>query len=79
VLPWLAGYPPPDYSNGATKEAMLTELKVSEQCDGVRCDMAMLVLTHVFERTWGGRAPPFWLQRKRRAMSANSGRRTRPL
>ena len=26
------------------------------QCDGVRCDMAMLLLNQVFERTWGDRA-----------------------
>ena len=35
-------------------------LKIAGQCDGVRCDMAMLVLPDVFERTWGRRAPPFW-------------------
>ncbi len=29
---------------------------LSRQCDGVRCDMAMLLLSHVFERTWGARA-----------------------
>ena len=28
-------------------------LTISGQCDGVRCDMAMLVLPDVFERTWG--------------------------
>ena len=28
-------------------------LKIAGQCDGVRCDMAMLVLPEVFERTWG--------------------------
>ena len=26
------------------------------QCDGVRCDMAMLMMNDVFERTWGERA-----------------------
>ena len=26
----------------------------STQCDGVRCDMAMLVTNDVFARTWGG-------------------------
>src|SRR5208283_3377721 len=26
------------------------------QCDGVRCDMAMLLLNEIFERTWGNRA-----------------------
>ena len=62
--PYFSGWPDTlqlDYSNGATQEAMLGELlKVSGQCDGVRCDMAMLVLPDVFERTWGRRAPPFW-------------------
>lgn len=50
-----------DYSNPATQEAMLAVLqKVAGQCDGVRCDMAMLVLPEVFERTWGRRPQPFW-------------------
>jgi hypothetical protein len=33
---------------------------IAGQCDGVRCDMAMLVMNDTFERTWGGRAgvPP---------------------
>jgi hypothetical protein len=35
-------------------------LKIAGQCDGVRCDMAMLVLPEVFERTWGIRAELFW-------------------
>ena len=40
---------------------MIAELlKIAGQCDGVRCDMAMLVLPDVFERTWGQRAPLFW-------------------
>jgi glycosidase len=29
---------------------------IADQCDGVRCDMAMLIMNDVFERTWGGRA-----------------------
>jgi glycosidase len=29
---------------------------IAERCDGVRCDMAMLVLDDVFARTWGDRA-----------------------
>lgn len=32
-----------------------TLLDVASQCDGVRCDMAMLVINSVFERTWCGR------------------------
>ena len=31
-------------------------LEVARQCDGVRCDMAMLLLDGVFRRTWGERA-----------------------
>lgn len=27
--------------------------RIAGQCDGVRCDMAMLVLNDVFEKTWG--------------------------
>jgi glycosidase len=50
-----------DYSNPTTQGAMLTALlKVAGQCDGVRCDMAMLILPEVFERTWGRRPQPFW-------------------
>jgi Alpha amylase, catalytic domain len=62
--PYFAGWPDTlqlDYSNPGTQEAMAGELlKISTQCDGVRCDMAMLVLPDVFERTWGRRALPFW-------------------
>ncbi|HET9855406.1 MAG TPA: alpha-amylase family glycosyl hydrolase [Methylomirabilota bacterium] len=62
--PYFAGWPDTlqlDYSRPATQEAMLGELlKIAGQCDGVRCDMAMLVLPDVFERTWGRRAPLFW-------------------
>jgi glycosidase len=40
---------------------MAAELtKIAAQCDGVRCDMAMLVLPDVFQRTWGRRPEPFW-------------------
>src|SRR5207302_1303439 len=31
---------------------------IADQCDGVRCDMAMLVMNDTFERTWGARAGP---------------------
>lgn len=62
--PYFAGWPDTlqlDYGNPATQEAMIGELvKIAGQCDGVRCDMAMLVLPDVFERTWGRRAPLFW-------------------
>jgi hypothetical protein len=62
--PYFAGWPDTlqlDYANPATQEAMAGELlKIAGQCDGVRCDMAMLVLPDIFERTWGRRTPPFW-------------------
>jgi glycosidase len=50
-----------NYGNPALQDALLGELRrVAHQCDGVRCDMAMLVLPEVFERTWGIRSAPFW-------------------
>ncbi len=62
--PYFAGWPDTlqlNYANPATQEAMIGELeRIAGQCDGVRCDMAMLVLPEVFERTWGRRAPFFW-------------------
>jgi len=33
-----------------------TLMQIAEQCDGVRCDMAMLLLDDVIESTWGRRA-----------------------
>jgi len=62
--PYFSGWPDTlqlNYANPALQEAMICELiRIAGQCDGVRCDMAMLVLPEVFERTWGHRAPPFW-------------------
>ena len=28
---------------------------IAAQCDGIRCDMSMLLLNQIFERTWGSR------------------------
>jgi hypothetical protein len=43
-----------DYRLAATRAAMADLLRaVASRCDGVRCDMAMLVLNEVFARTWG--------------------------
>src|SRR2546427_72644 len=62
--PYFPGWPDtrqPNYGNPATQEAMIGEvLKIASQCDAVRCDMAMLILRDVFERTWGLQAEPFW-------------------
>lgn len=43
-----------------------TLLDIAAQCDGVRCDMAVLLLNDVFARTWQGRvgqapASDYWL------------------
>ncbi|HEX6849409.1 MAG TPA: alpha-amylase family glycosyl hydrolase, partial [Chitinophagaceae bacterium] len=62
--PYFSGWPDTlqlDYSNPATVTAMTNELlQISDLCDGVRCDMAMLILPEVFEKTWGRRAQVFW-------------------
>jgi hypothetical protein len=50
-----------NYANPDLQEAMKKILmKIARQCDGVRCDMAMLVLPGVFQRTWGKTTQPFW-------------------
>jgi len=53
------------FSPQAREQALLTLSRLAGICDGVRCDMAMLLLTQIFLRTWGSRAgePPrreFW-------------------
>jgi glycosidase len=62
--PYFAGWPDTlqlNYGNPALQDALVGELqRIAQQCDGVRCDMAMLVLPEVFERTWGIAAAPFW-------------------
>jgi hypothetical protein len=50
-----------NYSKPALRDAMTKELeRVAHQCDGVRCDMAMLLLPDIFRRTWGITPEPFW-------------------
>jgi hypothetical protein len=50
-----------NYANPGLYEAMAAQLEgVARMCDGVRCDMAMLILPEVFERTWGLRPEAFW-------------------
>ena len=42
-----------NYFNADTRNAMRATLQsVAAHCDGVRCDMAMLVFNDVFDRTW---------------------------
>jgi glycosidase len=62
--PYFPGWPDTlqlNYGNPAAQQALTGELlRIAGQCDGVRCDMAMLVLPDVFKRTWGIDAGPFW-------------------
>jgi hypothetical protein len=74
--PYFPGWPDTlqlNYRHPGLQAAMMAELeKIAEQCDGVRCDMAMLLLPDVFQHVWGehslprdGTPPadtPFWPQ-----------------
>jgi hypothetical protein len=75
--PYFSGWPDTlqlDYANPSTREAMTRELEaIAARCDGVRCDMAMLLLPEVFERTWGRRPEPFWPDAIRRARERAPG------
>jgi len=63
-----------NYANPALQEAMASELEsIAALCDGVRCDMAMLVLPDVFERTWGMRPASFWPMAIGRARARRPG------
>jgi glycosidase len=44
------------FSTGLRTAVIETLTDIAAQCDGVRCDMAMLMLNNIFERTWGARA-----------------------
>ena len=60
--PYFPGWPDTlqvNYRHRGFRQAMLEVLaSIAGQCDGVRCDMAMLVLPDVIARTWGERALP---------------------
>lgn len=65
-----------DYRRKETRDAMAELLAdVARRCDGVRCDMAMLVLRDVFLRNWGGTWEPpdaeHWPEAIARARAAN--------
>jgi glycosidase len=50
-----------NYGSPELQKVRIDELiAVSDKCDGVRCDMAMLILPEVFQRTWGITPEPFW-------------------
>lgn len=60
--PFFAPWPDVVQFNGfhpELRQAIIETLEsIAEQCDGMRCDMAMLLMTPIFERTWGERAGP---------------------
>jgi glycosidase len=73
--PFFPGWPDTaqlNYGNPALQNAMISELiRIAGQCDGVRCDMAMLVLPDVFERTWGIKCQLFWPEATRQVREVN--------
>jgi glycosidase len=75
--PYFAGWPDTlqlNYGNSATQNAMIAELlKIAQQCDGVRCDMAMLVLPEIFEHTWGIASGSFWPRATRQVREQTPG------
>jgi alpha amylase-like protein len=46
------------FNLGLRRAVIETVSSIAQQCDGMRCDMAMLLINSIFERTWGGRAGP---------------------
>jgi Alpha amylase, catalytic domain len=50
-----------NYANPELQRVRIDELiAIAGKCDGVRCDMAMLLLPEIFQRTWGITPEPFW-------------------
>jgi len=50
-----------NYANPELQAARIAELTaIAGKCDGLRCDMAMLLLPEIFQRTWGLTPEPFW-------------------
>ena len=85
--PYFPGWPDTfqlNYRHPALREAMTQVLlKLAQVADGVRCDMAMLVLSEIFQRTWGERSlpadgsppvdEPFWPEATRRVCETHPG------
>jgi hypothetical protein len=44
------------FNSGLRKAVIDTISDIADQCDGIRCDMAMLLINDIFARTWGPRA-----------------------
>jgi len=60
--PYFDGWPDTfqlNYRHAGFREARIAELgRIADRCDGVRCDMAMLLQPQIIQRTWGDRALP---------------------
>ncbi len=62
-----------DYANPRTQALMSGALaSVADRCDGVRADMAMLVLPEIIRRTWQREAADFWPAAIAQARRTNS-------
>ena len=72
-----------NYRHAGFRAAMQSQLeKIATLCDGVRCDMAMLILPDVITRTWGSLSAPrdgtapldtcFWLEATARVHAAHT-------
>jgi len=66
------------FDPGLRQAVIDTIAGITEQCDGIRCDMAMLLLNSVFERTWGARPGPrpareYWAEVISAVKKANPG------
>ncbi len=63
--PWLDVAQLNAFSPSLRQTITETLISIAEQCDGMRCDMAMLLINNIFKRTWGsrpGEPPPveYW-------------------
>ncbi len=52
------------YGHAAARQSMMQTLaRIADRCDGVRCDMAMLLLPDVMEKVWGARLGAGWIRK----------------
>ena len=56
--PWLDTAQLNAFDSGLRSAALDTLKRIALQCDGVRCDMAMLVINRIFAHTWAGWVGP---------------------
>lgn len=75
--PYFPGWPDTLQLNFASQELQAKLIRVlvhmASVCDGLRCDMAMLVLPKIFHRTWGLEMQDFWPRAITAVRQANPG------